>query len=154
MCLTIDIKKHPNLKPIILNEDMKVYKAVKTFGTNVKAFYSPYKGFEYVPGFHYYQTDKLGRLKTSFKKDKFWNRTDIYEGLHSIYSIRYTDWLENLGTVVGMIIPKGSYVYFGDSYDIVSNQLIFPKDYDMYRVQSKRMNNGNFQHQLIKCYKP
>ena len=126
MCLTSEnynSKKERNIamKPLVAKKDFKVYKILKNKLT-------PWRGFHYEPGIHYYQDKKLKPIKI---KSVFGYYFKIDEGLHCFKdkesAIEYiSNYLNITYRIVEMIIPKGSQYFIGKIGDIVTNNLIFP----------------------------
>jgi hypothetical protein len=124
MCLTIDKNIHPELKPIILDEDLVVLKMIELWRD---VYCTPYKRM----------IVEFNKLYTFDFRIETWQRNngdivnDVYEGLHSFVELEkaqcwvsYYNKLDNPHFIVKAIIPKSSKVYYGISGDIVSNQLI------------------------------
>lgn len=124
MCLTIDLNKHPDLKPIRLDKDLVVHKYL----CDKKDVPGPYrKRFmtKYVTPFTYTQVHFLfGKAILRAKLDKVDEYNQIYRGIHSARAYMYS----NIFIHHNAIIPKGSLVYYGTNGEIVSNKLIIFKN--------------------------
>lgn len=108
-------------KPQIATKDIKVWKMMRVEKEGRKNVYtSPFRGFTYKKGFHYYQEGKA----FSFAIDG--PTLEIHQGLHAYRdktaAISAGWWNCN---PVRMIIPKGA-KYYANEIEIVSDQLVFP----------------------------
>lgn len=130
MCLAIDKWKHIDLQPIILDKDLYVTKILKInpsmypFSNN---WVTPYmlKPIKFIFG-------KV-TLRAKINKSDFsysYNTSGILEaliakGIHSLIG-------PNINGIPGKSfiakIPKGTKVYYGKDYDIVSEKLIIYKN--------------------------
>lgn len=124
MCLTIDLKKHPDLKPIRLDEDLLVHKYLLNRkdvpDCHRKRFMTKYvTPFTYTP-VHFLFRKAILRAKL----DKVDEYNQIYRGIHSSKAYMYSDIFIHHEA----IIPKGSLVYYGTEGDVVSNKLIIFKN--------------------------
>jgi hypothetical protein len=106
----------------IAKEPMTVYKVLWKRGSHYR---SALQGFEYVRGYHYYQTGD----PFSFAFHKVYANgmieATVREGLHCYATKQGAQRHKGFGVIVEMIIPKGA-KYFKRGYLIVSDQLIFP----------------------------
>ncbi len=122
MCLTIDLKKHPDLKPIKLDKDLIVRKYLCN-KNDVPGYYRKRFMTKYVTPFMYVRVHFLfGKAILRAKLGEV--DSEIYEGIHSTTVYIYSDHLIEHKA----IIPKGSLVYYGTNGDIVSNKLIIFKN--------------------------
>lgn len=124
MCLTIDLKKHPDLKPIRLDEDLLVHKYLcdkkKVSDLHRKRFMT-----KYVTPFTYTSVHFLfGKAILRAKLDEPDGHNQIYRGIHSTRAYMYSDVFIHHKA----IIPKGSLIYYGTDGDVVSNKLIIFKN--------------------------
>jgi hypothetical protein len=107
--------------PLIAERRMKVYKSLKTDGTQ---FYAPYQGMEYKEGEHYYQEDpKKFDVRVSKTGSKWYIR--ILAGLHCCETLEKAQ--RKMGSAkIQMIIPKGAEYFIDGSGNIVTDNLIWP----------------------------
>lgn len=115
-------------KGVKVKKDFIVYKTLDFYNSSYR---SPFRSFKYEKGYHYYQTEDKFGIHSEY--DYFSKRhfISIDEGLHA-----YTNLKEALRRayfscmiVVGMVIPKGSTVYFSSNkQEVVSDNLIFYED--------------------------
>lgn len=124
MCLTIDLKKHPDLKPIKLDKDLLVHKYLSD-KKNVPGLYRKRFMTKYVTPFTYtYVHFLFGKAIFRAKLDKVDAYNQIYRGIHSARAYMYS----NIFIHHKAVIPKGSLVYYGTDGDMVSNKLIIFKN--------------------------
>ena len=130
MCLIIDTKKHPELKALIADKAITVWKVM--YKTNK----APYQGSVYLPNY-YCSMVRLKVLKAYFKyADVVRYIASIEEGYHA-FRIREDARklirgfnavnVTNDYKIVKMVIPKGAKYYIGTNGDIVS-EVIFSGD--------------------------
>ena len=130
MCLNIDTTKHPELKPLIADKDITVWKVM--YKTNK----SPYQGAAYVAN-HYCSMVRLKPVEVHFKGiDVVLHSATIEEGYHA-FRIREVArklirgfsyfFANNNYKLVKMVIPKGTRYYIGNKGDIVS-EVIYTGD--------------------------
>ena len=129
MCLTIDLSKHPDLKPIRLDEDLIVTKCLcnkhsanwSFIPLRIRAicnFTTPYR---YKP-IHFLFGKCILRTKLD-KPQKSKHRSysfEIYKGIHA-YNLHWKNFYF-------AIIPKGTLVYYGYNNEIVAEKLIIYKN--------------------------
>ena len=118
MCLEINLNKHPDHTPVILEKDLYVLKFLRVR--------------DVLLGHEMYETP-VRRCRTRFIANKcvlkakfdFQNIFYIFEGIHAFTS--EVGWF--LGPNIPFLakIPKGTLVYFGMNNDIVSEKLIIYK---------------------------
>ncbi len=125
MCLTIDLNKHPDLKPIRLDKDLLVHKYLCN-KNDVPGYYRERFMTKYVTPFMYAQVHFLfGKAILRAELDEP-NACciQIDRGIHSMKVYMYSDVFIHHKA----IIPKGSLVYYGTDGDVVSNKLIIFKN--------------------------
>lgn len=104
----------------IARKDIIVY---KMFENNWK---SPFNGFKYKPGFHYYQDDNDLGFDWFDKYDK---RISVEAGLHAYTTLKGAhQYIWGKRMVIQVIIPKGAKYVRGTDNEIVSTDLIIPHD--------------------------
>ncbi|MBP5595754.1 MAG: hypothetical protein J6Y02_10255 [Pseudobutyrivibrio sp.] len=118
MCLEINLNKHPDRTPIILEKDLYVLKFLRVR--------------KKILGHTIYETP-VQRYRTRFianrcilkAKFNFQELFYVFEGIHAFTS--EVGWF--LGPNIPFLakIPKGTLVYFGINNDIVSEKLIIYK---------------------------
>lgn len=130
MCLTIDLSKHPDLKPIKLDKDLIVSKMLIDkslmhwkvwLPLRVRAicnFATPYvkKPIHFLFGKCILCAELDKPQESEYRPGRF----NIHKGIHA-----------HTGKYIGMypaIIPKGTLVYYGIDGDIVAEKLIIYKD--------------------------
>lgn len=118
MCLYINGWYHKDFKPVILSEDLQVWKCLRRSNNT-----SPLMGFKYTPGETYDQ-----ELKAIERDDGF----VVTEGFHAYLRSLDAEWSRcafdrqycaDIHSVRAFTIPAGSYVFLGEEGDIVSNHI-------------------------------
>ena len=140
MCLTINNLTRDVAEELVKNyvtakRDMKVYKVLRQ---TTKAFKSPYQGFSWQKGQHYYQTD--GKLGTTIQRSYLSTYPDfvsinVHQGLHAyttlneaVKSANWMDFHKRL-RIIEMIVPKGAkYLIDKRNHEIVATEMIFHDD--------------------------
>lgn len=124
MCLVLRSSAKRPPKPRIAKKDIEVLKVVEK---RDEQFYSPFKGFRWQRGYHYYQEGQA----FSFSKD-LGGTWHIFQGLHACLTTKkavtlsFSFWCSKT-CIVKMIVPKGAKYYidrFGS--EIVASEMIFP----------------------------
>lgn len=118
MCLCIDKSKNPNLKPLIANNDITVWKIINS--NNISA----------IRDFKYIKNKKYKFVKLNALRHIHYDNAIIEAGYHAYRTrdmARYmkSDYsCEDHMKIVKFIIPKGAKYYFGTDGDIVSNTIV------------------------------
>lgn len=119
MCLFINVSRHPDNKPIILDEDLKVFKYLDI--NKRKIFNTKYS----TPFRHKNILFLFGKCILKAKLDEPDPFDSVFKGIHACInkSMLSMDYIE-----FKAIIPKGTKVYFGTDNDIVAEKLIIYKN--------------------------
>ena len=118
MCLRIDLKRHPNLQPLIAKDDIVVSKVLEH---GRRGWTTPY---QHKRVFFIFGEAKL-RSKLKVRNNEY-----VDEGIHSCSdtstAVSILSDCDN-GNVLTAIIPKGAKYFIGKWGDVVSNKLIIYK---------------------------
>lgn len=142
MCLTVytDAKTRKDaIKECkkIAKKDIIVYKTLyEHTGFKNTILRSPYMTMDYKIGYHYYQTGrKFGIKYVRNNCDLEYSYIDIDEGLHAYTTIKTA--LKNyirsmyINCIVQCRIPKGSEYFIDNTDEIVTDNLILEKMYEL-----------------------
>ena len=119
MCLFINVSRHPDNKPIILDEALKVFKYLVR---NKKIFKPKYK----TPYWDKCVPFLFGKCTLTSNMDGPEPGGKIRKGIHACVDSDY--YMSQSYREFDAIIPKGTKVYFGDNNDIVAEKLIIYKN--------------------------
>lgn len=123
MCLFIDLEKHPNLKPIVLDKPMIVYKYGSIYRDK---YFRPYYQYSFCYT-QYVPTEQIPLRYGCFLDRNHPYRKyafSVQEGYHAYTSPNQPQYSQ-ISELGKFLIPAGSNVYYGDCEEVVADRIVY-----------------------------